>query len=171
MIARVVRAFWEGGVGRVLVVCAPESEPGAARIAEIARNLGAEVLSAPKPTPDMRSTVEFGLQRLRGPVPPDLVLISPADAPGLSKEAVATLIEAAKHHPGRIVVPVVEGRRGHPLGLPWRFASEIFGLPANLGVNALLGQHERETEEISMSDRSLLEDIDTPEDYQRWNAC
>jgi molybdenum cofactor cytidylyltransferase len=169
LLGRVITAFLEGGAQRVLVVTAPASEPGAAQIAEIARTMGAEVLVAPKATPDMRSTVELGLERLRSGIPPEFVVMSPADAPGISAQAVSRVIEALKDRPNRIAVPVVEGRRAHPLGLPWRLASEIFDLPANVGVNALLRRYDGEIQEIAMDDRGLLEDVDTPEDYRRWS--
>lgn len=169
LLLRVIRALLEGGVHRVLVLCAPESEPGAAQSASIALTSGAEVLVAPQLTPDMRTTVELGLATLQ-PTPPDLVVLSPADAPGLSSSSVRLLLEASALRPGRIIIPIVQGRRGHPLLLPWPFARQIPELPPNVGVNALLHHHQTEIDEIPLSDPGLLEDLDTPEDYLRWSS-
>ncbi len=170
LLSRVIEAFLHGGVERVLVVTAPDTEPGAPDLARIARSAGAEVLIAPQTTPDMRSTIELGLMRLQGETPPDLVVLSPADIPGLSSSVVARLLDDAARQPGKIIVPVVHGRRGHPLILPWSFARQITDLPENVGVNAVLRLYDQEIEEIPVSDTSLLEDLDTPEDYRRWSS-
>ncbi len=170
LLERVIRAFRDGGVDHVLVIAAPSSEPGAADLLQIGRAAGAEVLVADHPTPDMRSTVELGLERLSRGTPPDLVVLSPADAPGLSSQAVARLLEESARQPARILVPVVLGKRGHPLLLPWPIARQIPELPKNVGVNALLRQHDSQIHEVALTDPGLLEDLDTPEDYQRWHA-
>lgn len=169
MVGRVVGAMRAGGLERVLVVVPPGSEEGAERVAEAARSAGAEVLVAERVTPDMRSTVELGLARLGDEVPvPEGIALAPGDAVGLSSGSIARLREEAARRPGRIVVPSVEGRRGHPLFLPWVVARRILDLPADVGVNALLRQREGEIDEIALEDQGLLEDVDTPEDYRRW---
>lgn len=168
LIARVVAAFRDGGADRVVVVAAPSDAPGAPEIAGIARDSGAEVVVAPTPPPDMRASIVLGIDHLAGGPEPSTVLLAPADSPGLNPALVARVIGIASRSPTRIVVPRYEGRRGHPISLPWALAKAIRGLPPGVGVNALLAGHPGEVEAFDADDPAILADLDTPEDYRRW---
>ena len=169
LMARVVAAFRDGGAGRVVVVVAPIDTPGSLEIAEVAEGRGAEVVVAPRPPLDMRASIELGLAALgRSPVPRS-VLLAPGDSPGLDAALVARVIRVSAEVPGRIVVPRHDGRRGHPILLPWGLAMRIPGLPAGVGVNALLAEHPGEIEAIDVDDPGVLADLDTPEDYRHWH--
>ncbi len=170
LIARVVAALREGGTGRVVVVTAPADTPGASALVEAARAEGAETVTAPAPPPDMRASVELGLEFLGEGPEPSAVLLTPGDSPGLDAVAVARVIRRAAGAPGRIVVPRHDGRRGHPLLLPWPLASEIRRLPPGVGVNALLARHAETVVFDDADDPGILADLDTPEDYRRWSG-
>jgi molybdenum cofactor cytidylyltransferase len=83
--------------------------------------------------------------------------------------AVARVIEASTRFPGRIVLPWYDGKRCHPLLLPWALASEIPRLPTGVGVNALLAARPDEIVVVEVDDPAILDDIDTPADYERWS--
>jgi molybdenum cofactor cytidylyltransferase len=169
LIARVVAALRDGGASRVVVVAPSKHEPGAMALIESAEREGAEVVVPDRPTLDMRASVELGLNRLGEGLEPTALLLTPGDIPGLTPEAVARVIEASIDSPGRIIVPRHEGRRGHPLLLPWPLAREIPLLPPGVGVNALLAEHGDEIEYVRIDDPELLDDVDTPDDYRRWS--
>jgi molybdenum cofactor cytidylyltransferase len=169
LIARVVAAIRDGGADRVIVVAPPETEPGAVELREAAEAEGAEVVVPDRPTLDMRASVELGLGRLAKGPKPTALLLTPGDIPGLGRDVVAGVIAAWRESPDRIVVPWHEGRRGHPLLLPWRLARQIPHLPAGVGVNDLLTKRSRLIFHIPIDDPDLFEDLDTPEDYRRWS--
>jgi molybdenum cofactor cytidylyltransferase len=168
VIARVVSELRNGGVSRIVVV-APASEiEGASQVAGEARRQGAEVIVPAEPTADMRASIELGLDCLeRGPAP-DVLLLVPADSPGISAGLVAMLIAAAKNAPGAILVPVFQGRRGHPITVPWPLAAEIRRLPTGSGVNTLLAARNAEVVEVEAGVASVVEDLDTPGDYEKY---
>ena len=58
---------------------------------------------------------------------------TPGDYPGITAEIVAQLVEYAARMPDRIVIPSHDGRRGHPIVLPWEVAAQIHSLPAGAG--------------------------------------
>src|SRR4051812_30349558 len=60
ILERVIAALRGAGVDTVLVVLAPHSHD----LIDLARATGAEVLALPEETPDMRATVERGLDWL-----------------------------------------------------------------------------------------------------------
>jgi molybdenum cofactor cytidylyltransferase len=168
LIARVITALKAGGVGRVIVIAGPAEMPGALALIEAAEGQGAEVLRSPTPTADMRASVELGLEYLTQGSEPDAVLLAPGDSPGLKAANVARLIRRAADQPGRIIVPCHEGRRGHPVFLPWSLAREIPHLPPGVGVNALLAAHPEAIVAFDADDPGILADLDTPGDYRLW---
>ena len=168
VIARVVSAFSAAGVAPVIVVAPPSEIEGARPIFEEAESRGAFVVVPAVPTADMRSSVEFGLLALdREFARPDAVLIAPGDSPGLSSKIIAKIIEHFNTFHS-IVAPTRNGKRGHPLLLPWEFAQEIFDLPPDVGVNALLSLRPESISELLIDDPGAFEDLDTPEDYRKW---
>jgi molybdenum cofactor cytidylyltransferase len=169
VIQRVVIALEQGGADPVLVVAPPVAEPGAVVLANHARAEGAWVVHCPSPTPDMRATARVGLDELaaRGHVP-EGILLAPGDSPGLTARLVARVIGRFRQDPGRIVVPVHDGRRGHPLALPWAMATMIHDLPEGTGINALLDRHRDRLTTLDVDDPGAVADMDTPDDYRRW---
>ncbi len=138
LIHRVVTALRRGGAGRVVVVVPPAGSPEGTPIADEARRAGAEVIVPETRPAEMRLSVELGLMMLETDPTPQLVFLTPGDIPGITPDLVARLRDAALGQPGWIVAPAYEGRRGHPLVLPWSMALEIRDLPAGEGVNDVL---------------------------------
>lgn len=172
VISRVVTALRGGGVARVVVVAPPADAAGASVLHAEAEAAGAELVIPATRPPDMRASVEHALDRLEvGRFPPTTVLLVPADSPGLGPDLVALVVAAARADAGSIVVPVVGGRRGHPVALPWPVALETRGLPAGVGVNALLGLFAPKVVELGVSDPGAVGDLDTPDDYERWSGA
>jgi molybdenum cofactor cytidylyltransferase len=185
VIEAVVAALQAGGVDRVLVVVGPKMEA----IAERATAAGALIHHLATPTPDMRSTVEQGLaylQRQKLLQEQDGWLLAPADHPTLSPRIVRQLlgmfaadsaIEMSdppapvpeEHSSTRrvILVPVYQGRRGHPLLLSARCIPALQALPPNQGINALLRHPAVQVREVPCDDPATLDDLDTPLDYVR----
>ncbi|WP_435011854.1 nucleotidyltransferase family protein (plasmid) [Tundrisphaera lichenicola] len=170
LISRVVDALRKGGAGRVIVITPPDGSPGASELIEAAQREGAEIVVAPSPPSDMRASIELGLIRLGEGPEPTSVLLTPGDSPGLDSRSVARVVGRATETPGRIVIPRHDGRRGHPLLLPWPLACLITRLPADLGVNALMTSHADLVEFVETDDPGILDDLDTPEDYRRWSG-
>jgi CTP:molybdopterin cytidylyltransferase MocA len=169
VIARVVSALRDGGAGRVVVVPPPPDAAGAAILHREAAEAGAEVVVPPSQPLDMRASFEHGLDRLADlDPPPSVVLLTPADSPGLTAALVARVVAACEAAPGSIVIPTVAGRRGHPVALPWALAQEVRGLPEGVGINALVALMGSRVVELPVDDPGAVADLDTPEDYQRW---
>src|SRR5262245_23183296 len=115
VIEHVVCALREGGVESVLVVVGPHVP----ELIPLAYHAGAEVLALSKPTPDMRATVERGLAWIEEPYSPkasDWWLLAPGDHPAFTAEVVRQLLAVVDESAScSVVVPVHEGRRGHPV--------------------------------------------------------
>jgi molybdenum cofactor cytidylyltransferase len=167
VIEHVVEAL-RGGVDRVLVVVGPHVP----ELVPLATAAGADVLALAEATPDMRATVERGLDWIEerfSPRPDDWWLLAPADHPAFTAEVVRQLL-ATGDFSGSVVVPVHEGRRGHPVMLRWRHVVSIRVLPPDRGINSLLRELASETRELPVNAPGILADLDTPEDYARHTA-
>jgi molybdenum cofactor cytidylyltransferase len=167
VLEHVVAALCHAGTDHVVVVVGPHV-PELVPLAEAA---GADVCRLPDATPDMRATVEYGLRWLQerfDPQPDDAWLLVPADHPALDAEVVRALRAAYSDRPtGSILIPVHEGRRGHPALIAWRHVAGILAHPAGEGINAYFRSKKADILEVPVASSGVLCDLDTPEDYQR----
>ena len=130
---------------------------------------GAKVVAPKLPPPDMRASVEHALAEIRDshqPNPNDGWLLIPADHPLLSSNVLEQLIVAWNQSEADVLVPTFEGRRGHPTFFRWRLADEITAIPPDRGLSELLNRHSTQVQEVAVEDRSVVVDLDTPEDYE-----
>jgi molybdenum cofactor cytidylyltransferase len=155
-------------VDRVIVVVPPASEPEGPALAREAQKAGGEVLAPEDRPAEMRVSVELALQSLVGAPPPELLLLTPADCPGITPVLVSRLLQSAVRWPGHIVIPCHDGRRGHPIALPWNVAAELPNLPSGLGVNTLVATHPRKLVELAVGDPDVIADLNNPDDLARW---
>jgi molybdenum cofactor cytidylyltransferase len=168
LIGRVVSALRAGGAGRVVVVAPPADAVEGPEIAAQARKAGALVIVPGTRPAEMRDSIELGLEWLAKHDSPRSVVLTPGDYPGITPEIVAQLLEFAARLPDRVVLPSYNGRRGHPIVLPWKIAVEVRSLPAGAGINALVARHPYGLVELALSEHAVVADLDTPEDLERW---
>lgn len=113
---------------------------------------------------DMLSSVRAGLRAL--PRDYEAVLVVLGDQPSLTAGLVRRMIRASSGSDRGIVLPVHDGRRGHPLLFSMRYRDEVLSRFDELGLRGLLTAHAEDIVEVA-ADRSVLEDIDVPADYRR----
>ena len=89
------------------------------------------------------------------------------DQPSLRTPILDLLIDAHATHPGAIIVPVFEDKRGHPILIPMTFRQEILHHYDDVGLRGLLHAHGEAVVEIPVDSESVLEDVNYPEDYER----
>jgi molybdenum cofactor cytidylyltransferase len=161
---RVLEAWRRGGVERLIVVVHPDD----GRLVEVCRSCGARVIVPNVPPPDMKASIQLGLEAVAAqehPAANDLWLTAPADIPDLDAGVVSQLLVAASHSPGTILVPTHGARRGHPVLFRWSMAAAVHNLPAERGIDYLFTQFPLQSVECGPA--AVARDIDTPADYQR----
>jgi molybdenum cofactor cytidylyltransferase len=164
----VLAAWIHSAVTRVVVVGRAADEPLLGRC----RPFDLDLVTGAVDPPDMRSSVRLALRFIEDRYAPhaeDVWLLAPADLPHLSPQVIDTVVSA--HNPERpaAIMPAYEGRRGHPLLMPWAWAAHVHRLPRGAGVNALLKQFT--VRELPFSDALILDDLDTQADYSRLNGA
>jgi|HubBroStandDraft_6_1064221.scaffolds.fasta_scaffold06227_4 molybdenum cofactor cytidylyltransferase len=179
VIGRVLTALAQAGLRNRIVVIHPDDE---SLKREVERYESHALVPATAP-PEMRDSIAFGLQQVKGELeartetvnPQSPWILIPADHPVVIAETVRMLLDAAAQSPGRIIVPTHSGRRGHPAVFAWRHALEVDQIPAGEGFNWLVRREAARVVEVPVASPSVLFDLDTPDDYERlrqtWEMC
>jgi molybdenum cofactor cytidylyltransferase len=163
IIEQVLKAWIDSRVERVVLVTRSDDQPLHDRLPRAAK---LELVIPEKNPDDMKQSVLFGLQHLQAcsPSDHDRWLIAPADMPDLRAELINHVIDA-NGSLSTIVVPTFDGRRGHPISLPWAAAREVAQLGPDEGINRLLDRWS--VERVAADPEHYPADIDTQEDYRR----
>ncbi len=112
----------------------------------------------------MLSSVICGFRSL--PENAGVVLIYLGDQPQIPSEVAELVISSWRETRKSIVIPVFEGRRGHPVLIETKYRSEIENLDHNKGLRQLMDLFPREIHEVECGKPEILRDIDTPGDYK-----
>jgi molybdenum cofactor cytidylyltransferase len=110
------------------------------------------------------SSIIAGLDALSG-LGLDAVLVHPVDRPLVSGGTVLALIKAAASGEGSIVVPLYQGRRGHPALFDSAHFNNLRSAPADIGARHLLRTNPNSLLEVPVDDEGVIINIDTPEQY------
>lgn len=166
VIGRLLDVLRRPEIERTIVVVRPDDEP--LRAAAVA---GGAIVVQPNPPPEeMRQSVEHALRHIAEHFQPqddDAWLLSPADHPLLDASVLDMILQRWNTGDCRILIPTHDGRRGHPVLFRWDLAREVLELPADVGLNQLVRQHAADVTTLVIDNPAILQDLDTPEDYER----
>ena len=95
----------------------------------------------------------------------EAILLCLVDNPFLSTDVVGRIITAFRESHKPIVIPVFNGRRGHPALFAEAVFDELLNAPANEGARHVVNADRTRVVEVPVSDSAILARIDTPEDY------
>jgi molybdenum cofactor cytidylyltransferase len=144
--------------------------PGDAALSQVVGQCGGTVVTPVAPPPEMRQSVECALREIAdhwSPTSADGWMLIPADHPLLDAAVLDPLVSAWKQNPSRILIPVFQGKRGHPTLFPWSITADVFQLPPDQGLNQLVKARPDLVQEVEVNSSGVLTDLDTPEDYRR----
>lgn len=112
----------------------------------------------------MLSSVRCGL----GEMSPEstAALICLGDQPSLRTQTITTLLDHHATSEKGILVPTYNDKRGHPLLIAAHYREEILTHYDDVGLRGLLQAHPNDLETLPLNTDAILQDIDTPEDYQ-----
>lgn len=167
VVGAVVESLRQAGVSPIALVTAPGDE----ELRTWARAAGLVVAVNPAPERGMLSTIREGIAALGGSAElarrGEVLLVSPADLPGLRPAVVRELLRRRAEAGALLAVPVHRGRRGHPLAIAPALLPAIDTLDLDVGLRQLLDRHAAAVLEVETDDPGVVEDVDTPEDYER----
>lgn len=111
----------------------------------------------------MLSSVKCGFENLPGKF--DAVLVFPGDQPFIDPVVTKKVIAAYRDSGSGMVIPVYNGKRGHPLLIDFKYRDLIRKIPEDEGLRWLSATFPEDVLEVDTSSRGILKDFDTIEDY------
>ncbi len=113
------------------------------------------------PGSDMSQSLRVGLAKV-SPVTSG-VFVCLADQPMLRSETLIRMCLCHLEKPGMIIIPVFHGGKGHPPLLPKEIIAELDVVPT---LRDLIERHSGIVYHLEMTDKGIVLDMDTWEDYQ-----
>jgi molybdenum cofactor cytidylyltransferase len=125
--------------------------------------LGIEIAVNENFAQGMLSSVQAGFGAL--PASAEAAVIMLGDQPFLPARVVDAVVDAYRQSGKGIVVPVFQGRRGHPVLVDLKYREEVLALDLADGLRRLMHAHPGDIFEAEVESANILRDMDVPEDY------
>lgn len=97
----------------------------------------------------------------------DGVLVCPVDRPLITHTLIKNLLKVFQESGKSIVVPVFQGRRGHPTVFSSSMFDELRTAPLNVGARHVVRNRPNDVHELTTTEGGVLINIDSPKDYER----
>jgi molybdenum cofactor cytidylyltransferase len=111
---------------------------------------------------EMIVSLQVGVRALSPDVQAALVI--PGDHPRLRRDIIQRVIAA--YQPGALIIPSYQMKRGHPILIDRMWWDELLALPETASLRAFIRAHEGHIRYVVVDTDSVLQDVDTPEEYQ-----
>ncbi len=94
----------------------------------------------------------------------DGVLLLPVDYPFLHSATLLQLRAISERHPADIIIPVYQGRHGHPPVFPAALRDEFLGLDPGVGLNTVQHRHPDLCRDCPVDDPGVTATFNTPDE-------
>ncbi len=145
------------GVNEVIVVTGANGDAVAAAI----EHLAVRVVRNPSIDGDMAGSVRIGLTAVSSES--SGVMICLADQPLIERRTYQQLLRLHDECPGEILIPVFEGKKGHPTIFP-RLLLQPFS--QDMTLRDVVQGNPQNVRLTEVADPGVVLDMDTPSDYQ-----
>lgn len=115
---------------------------------------------------DLLSSIQRGISVQRPETQAALICLG--DQPQVQERTVQVVCEAFHKTQGKLVVPSYQMRRGHPWLVARELWKELLAMKSPQTPRDFLNKHAKEIEYVNVESPSVVEDLDTPEDYLRF---
>ena len=112
----------------------------------------------------MTSSIKAGVAASRGA---DAFLLCLGDQPAIKGETVEQVLAAGEKSDKGLIIPTSGGDRGHPILIQEKYAPEILSMSPSSPFNTFTRRHAEDTLELDVANPRILDDMDTPVDYER----
>lgn len=158
----VATALLTGGVGELVAVLNPDV-PGLPEV--LPADTRVRWVAAPLASAGQLASLRTGLHAL-SPAS-EATLVALVDQPAVRPETVAALIQAFRETGAPLLLPLREGRRGHPVCFARALYRDLLEAQEQEGARAVIRQHRALLREVVVDDPGIHQDVDSPEDLAR----
>jgi len=163
VISEVISIYQKAGLDDILVVTGAAKEQVEGAISHL--NVGT-VFNNNFDDGEMLSSIQCGIRAV-----PDqslAIMIGLGDQPQVQEGSVRMVCDAFRATKPDLIIPSCQMKRGHPWLVSRRLWSELLGLDAPQTTRSFLNSHKNDIHYVNVDDEGILADLDTPEDYKRW---
>ncbi|MBW8333318.1 MAG: nucleotidyltransferase family protein [Prolixibacteraceae bacterium] len=161
IVEKVVENILNSGISNVLVVLGANHD----EIVEVLKSWPVKTFRNEHFREGMHTSVISGVKALPGDA--RAVMIFLGDQPFIPVNVSAKVIEAWNNSGRGIVIPLFNGKRGHPPLYDLKFRQEILNLDPSVGLRSVALKFPDEILEVETFSPEIVRDIDTQEDYLR----
>jgi molybdenum cofactor cytidylyltransferase len=159
MLETVIENVSKSQTDRILVVLGAENEA----ISEKIGNLKVKCCYNENYKMGMLSSVKCGFKNL--PSGYKAAMVFQGDQPFINAKAIDAVIKTYLSSGNGIVIPVYDGRRGHPILIDKKYGKEIEKLSPDIGLHELAHRFFYDVVEANTADAGILRDLDTYKEY------
>ncbi|GAB1469948.1 hypothetical protein MASR2M66_08250 [Chloroflexota bacterium] len=115
---------------------------------------------------EMLTSLQLGLRAVKPSAQAALICLG--DQPQIEEGSVRSISAAYLKNQSSLVVPSYQMRRGHPWLAARTMWDEILSLEPGSSMRSFLNAHAGEIEYVNLDTATVLQDLDTPEDYLKY---
>lgn len=163
IIEHVITVMIKAGIEDIVIVTGGARE----QVEEIAQKYPVRsVFNEAYHNDEMLWSLQCGLRALEPSA--EAMLICLGDQPQVKEGSVRKVCETFAGTKSQIVVPSYQMRRGHPWLAARPLWDEILKMQSPKSPRDFLNAHAKEIQYVEIDNPSILEDLDTPEDYLKF---
>ncbi len=163
VIGKVVRTLQEASLEHILVITGGAAPQVQAALA----GLNVRLLHNPSfADNEMLATCQIGLAALDDRVQAALIVLG--DQPQIEVGVVKSIHRLYEQNKPALIVPSYQMHRGHPWLVTRRLWSAVLALRPEDTLRVFLAQQSAQITYLPVETASVLQDLDTPEDYDRY---
>lgn len=160
VIEKVVVTFREAGVVDIRVITGDARDQVEGLVGRTVKTIFNPVYQSG----EMLSSVQVGLTDLNSGV--EAAIIGLGDQPQVQVRSVKEVMEAYQRLKAPIIIPSFKKRRGHPWLVTRSHWNAIMEMRSPESLRDFLNRHASDIHYIEFENESILQDIDSPEDYR-----
>lgn len=137
-------------------------------VEELISRLPFDILIAHNPHPErteMLDSLRIGMEQL--PAALDAFLVVLGDQPQIQPEVISQLVREHKETGEPLIIPSYQMRRGHPWLIGRDLWDDLRSMEPSQTMRDFLHKNSGRIHYLLVNTSSVLEDLDTPEDYRR----
>ncbi len=163
VIEKVIQTIQEAGIEDILLVTNDKLQVESYKLQVTNYALR---ITINKTNHEMLSSIQVGLGSQKAES--EAVIICLGDQPQIESRSVRSVCEAFQKSKSNLIVPSYQMRRGHPWLVAKPLWNEILGMKENESPRDFLNNHADEIEYVNVDTPTILQDLDTPEDYLKY---
>lgn len=165
VLGRVIEVFHAANIDDILVVTGADRE-ATERIAQASR--ARAVFNPDFASDDMLTSLQIGLRALPDGV--EAAFIALGDQPQIEPGTVASVLRQYSDTHAPLIVPSYHMHRGHPWLVARLLWDEILSMRSPQTPRDFLERHATDIRYVVVETPTVLQDLDTPDDYRAANA-